>query len=333
MGSLPRGFWVACVGVFVVGVGLRLVVGVVGGSGSAATPEQGASAAVDLLRADEPGVRSTATYGGLGTWVDAFDFAPAYQAEGTEPALAPSTVDEFAAAGVRTVYLQAARIDDRATGRLLDEGLLAEFLLRAHGRGIEVVGWYLPRFEDIEADLDRLVAVAEFEVLGHRFDGVAVDIEYIEGVPESGERSARLVELSRRLREARVGEAIGAIVPPPVQIEVINPSYWPNFPWRAIEASYDVWLPMAYWTVRTTESGYRDAYRYAEESTRRLRNNLDRRDTVVHIIGGIGDQTTAADLEGLRRSIEDTGAIGGSIYDWNSLPAGLRDDLASSVPG
>src|SRR5690606_32496123 len=35
-------------------------------------------------------------YGGLGAWVDVFDFAPAYQADGSEPALSADDVDEMA---------------------------------------------------------------------------------------------------------------------------------------------------------------------------------------------------------------------------------------------
>lgn len=332
MRSLPRGFWIACLGIFFVGVGTRVVVDAVDESGSA-DERPVAAATLDVLRARGAEPRATATYGGLGTWVDAFDYEPSYQGADAAPALTPDVVDEFAALGVRTIYLQAARLDDRADGRLLDEALLAEFLLRAHARDVDVVGWYLPRFEDVDADLDRLLAIAEFEVLGHRFDGVAVDIEFIEGVPDPTDRSARLVDLSARLRAARPGEALGAIVPPPVQLEVVNPSYWPDFPWRALDPSYDVWLPMAYWTVRTVDSGYRDAYRYSEESTRRMRNNIGRPDVVVHIIGGIGDETSTADLEGLRRAVEDTGSIGASIYDWNSLSPERRAELPTSVPG
>lgn len=331
MRSLPRGFWLACIGVFLVGVGMRLVVDAAADA-SGGGRWTSASATLALVAVDGPPVRATATYGGLGTWIDAFDFEPAYQGEGSEPVVVPEVVDELAANGVRTIYLQAARLDDRATGRMLDRNLLGEFLLRAHSRDIEVVGWYLPLFTDIEADLDRLLAIAGFEVLGHRFDGVAVDIEYIEGVPDPVERSDRLIELSRRLREARPGEALGAIVPPPVQLEVVNPSYWPNFPWQALDTSYDVWLPMAYWTTRTG-SGYRDAYRYSEESVRRMRNNLNRPDVPVHIVGGIGDQTTSDDLAGLRRAVDDTGAIGASIYDWSSLPPDLREQLSTTVPG
>ena len=331
MRSVPRGFWLACIGVFLVGVGLRIV-----SDAATSRDEAGATvggAVMDLLRARGAPPRTTGTYGGLGVWIDAFDFDPAYQGEGADPAVTPDVVDELADLGVRTIYLQAARIDDRATGRLLDEDLLGAFLMRAHAADIEVVGWYLPRFTDVDADLDRLLAIAGFRVLGHRFDGVAVDIEYIEGVPDPYERSDRLIDLSTRLRDARAGEVLGAIVPPAVQLEVVNPTYWRDFPWRDLDGSYDVWLPMAYWTTRSVESGYRDAYRYAEESVRRMRNNIGRPDVVVHIVGGIGDATTSEDLAGLRRAIEDTGSIGGSIYDWASLPEDRRGELPESVPG
>ncbi len=332
MRSLPRGFWIACVGVFFVGVGARVLVDAVRGGEPVVRPTV-AAASIDLLRHPGDTPRVVSTYGGLGTWIDAFDFAPAYQRDGAAPAVTPAVIDELADLGVRTVFLQASRLDDRSTGLLLDEGLLAEFLMRAHARGIEVVGWYLPRFEDVAVDLDHLLAIAHFDAFGHRFDGVAVDIEYTEGVPAVGERSARLVDLSSRLRAALPGQALGAIVLPPVQLEVVNPAYWPDFPWRALDASYDVWLPMAYWTFRSVESGYRDSYRYAEESTRRMRNNIGRPDAVVHVIGGIGDATTPADLVGFRRALEATGAIGGSIYDWASMPPALRERLPDLVPG
>ncbi len=329
--KVPRGFWVACVGVFLVGFGLRLVVASAGG-GDDQPHTEAAGVLMGLLRAEQPAPRNVAVYGGLGVWVDAFDFSPSYQS-GADPAVTPDVVDQWADLGVRTVYLQASRPDDRAPGRLLEQDLLAEFLVRAHARGMHVVGWYLPTFVDVDLDLDRLTAVAEFSRFGHRFDGVAVDIEYIQGVTDDQERSQRLVELSQRLRDARTGEALGAIVPPAVQLEVINPGYWPQFPWRAIDADYDVWLPMAYWTTRSVDSGYRDPYPYTEESVRRMRADLGRPDAVVHLVGGIGDETTLDDLGAFRRALEDTGAIGGSIYDWNSLPAAQRSALRELVPG
>jgi hypothetical protein len=326
-GRVPRGFWAVCIGVFFIGFGVRLVFDA---AGDTRTDDRTATAVLlEHLRSSGQAPRSASVYGGLGVWVDAFDFSPSYLG-GVPAPVTPDVVDEWSALGVRTVYLQASRPDDRSPGTLLEEGLLAEFLLRAHAADMLVVGWYLPTFADVDADLERLLAIAEFDALGHRFDGLAVDIEYIEAVPEPDERSARLVELSTQLRDARPGEALGAIVPPAVQLEVVNPAFWPRFPWRALDGSYDVWLPMAYWTTR--EPPYRNPYAYSEESTRRMRANIGRPDVVVHLVGGIGDATTLDDLDSFRRAVVDTGAIGASLYDWASLPPDQRTALPAVLP-
>lgn len=327
--QIPRRLWIMGVGCLMVGVGLRLAL--MTPASTEAASADAAHALVTILQDDGVSVRSTSSYGGVGVWIDAFDFSPSYQRDGAPPPVRPDVVDTLAAAGVDTIYLQAARLDDRAPGLVLEEALLAEFLVRAHAVDIDVVAWYLPYFDDLDADLDRLAAMATFEAMGHRFDGIAVDIEYTEAVPNATERSERLIELSTRLRASRPGEALGAIVPPAAQLEVVNPGFWPDFPWQALDASYDVWLPMAYSTVRTEASGYRDPYRYAEESTRRMRANIGR-DVVVHLIGGIGDELTVTDFDALARAVTDTGAVGASIYDWNSMPAETRTAIARITP-
>lgn len=312
---------------FLIGVGMRVVVDAA--STPAGAPASAATVVVDQLRrTGEPAPRVASVYGGLGVWVDAFDFSPTYA--GDEPPVTGAAVDAWAELGVRTVYLQAARPDERSPGVLLEEDALAELLLRAHAAELLVVAWYLPTFADVDADLDRLLAMARFEAFGHRFDGIAVDIEYIEAVPDPIERSQRLVALSEELRRALPGEALGAIVPPAAQLEVVNPSYWPRFPWRALETSYDVWLPMAYWTTRVG-SRYADPYVYTEESVRRMRANLGRADLVVHPVGGIGDALGEGDLDAFGRALADTGAIGGSVYDWASMPDDRRKGLADLV--
>jgi hypothetical protein len=278
----------------------------------------------------QPLPRDADAYAGQGAWVDAFDYAPAYQAAGRMPSITPAAVDDMADHGVRTLFLQAARADGRTPGPLVDPGLIAAFLVRAHRRGMRVVGWYLPTFADVQRDAGRLLAIRDFNVLGHRFDGLAVDIEDNRDVPDPAARSARLVELSLIVRDAVGTDALGAIVLPPVQTEVVNPAYWPAFPWRDIAAAYDVWLPMSYWTFRDPVSGYHDGYTYNEESVRRLRANLGRPDAPVHAIGGIGDLLTADELTRFVQSLVDTSAVGGSIYDWSTLPAAARDQLAAS---
>ncbi|MEZ5167410.1 MAG: hypothetical protein R2695_13320 [Acidimicrobiales bacterium] len=290
------------------------------------------------LRLADPEPRTIAPYEGYGTWVDVFDFDPAY---GSAP-IGADDLAEMADLGVTTLYLQAARLDERTPDGLVDPWRLTDLLLAAHAEGIRVVAWYLPRFGDGPEDLDRVSAMARFAVLGHRFDGIALDIEWIgDGVPDDV-RSARLVALSAGIRAVVGDDPLGAIVPPPVQTEVLNPQFWPGFPWGDLAPLYQVWLPMSYWSFRTDESGYGDGYAYHEESVRRLRADLGDPDALVHGIGGIGgvavlpaDGTvdgepvaTVAELERFADALRDTGSIGGSIYDWNTLEPAARRRLA-----
>jgi hypothetical protein len=295
---------------------------------------------VGEFREPPPVARTTDVYAGYGAWVDAFDYSPNYSLP-DPPNLTATVVHAMATQGVRTLYLQATRLDPRTPDILEDRWLLTEFLLRAHQRGVRVVGWYLPEWSDDGSDLARLEAISAFSVLGHRFDGVGVDIEYTADELEPDERSSRLVALSTAFRAASGDDAIGAIVLPPVQIEVINDQYWPEFPWRAIEPYYDVWMPMSYWSFRREDSGYKNGYSYSEESIRRLRNNLGDQSALVHGVGGIGavdgvdddpnpEEPLASinDLEPFVQSLRDTGAIGGSIYDWRAMEPAARDRLS-----
>jgi hypothetical protein len=277
-----------------------------------------------------PAERTVDAYAGYGTWVDVYDFLPAMQTPGRTPVVTPESVDDMADGGVRTIYLQAARNDPRTPGRLVDRDLIAEFLARAHERGVRVVGWYLPHFGDLDRDLAHLEAISTFEAGGHRFDGVAVDIEWTRAVPDARERSRRLVQLSRRLRDAVGDDALGAIVLPPVHLEEVNRSTWPGFPWEDLGPLYDAWLPMGYWTDRRPESGWRDARVYTEENVDRLRTALGDDDAAVHAIGGIGDAATSDDLTQFAETLQDTGAIGGSVYDWATLSPEERDHLATT---
>lgn len=266
--------------------------------------------------------RTSAAYHGLGAWIDAFDYGPAYQGEGDRPTVVPDDVEALARHGVRTLFIQAARLDRRSPAMIVDAELLGAFLAEAHRHEMRVVGWYLPKLADVDDDLRHLKAISTFEHDGHRFDGLAVDIEWTEDVPDHPERNRRLVELSSRLDEVAGDDAVGAIVLPAVQLEVVNTTLWPDFPYQQMRDHYDVWLPMAYWTFRTEQSGYRDAYRYTEESMRRLRANLGDPDAAVHPIGGIGDLASEADYAGFLRAIDEQRGVGGSVYDARTMSLG-----------
>lgn len=249
-------------------------------------------------------------YRGLGTWVDVYDWSATFGGPRGGPSVGPADVDRMAEAGVQTLFIQTARWDVPAP--VLEPERLVPIIRRAQARGLRVVAWYLPTLVDPAADLAKLLAAARLGV-----QGLAVDIESRD-VADPAERTRRLLGLSAELRRRLPGEALGAIVMPPVVTDVINPGYWPGFPWRELVPSYDIWLPMAYWTTRPAASGWRDGYRYTIENITRLRQNLGVPGAPVHLIGGVGDKAQTADIGGMRRGGAEHGVLGASLYDWRT---------------
>ena len=286
----------------------------------------GMAAVPTLMRAPDIPARTVAAYEGAGAWVDVYDIGAV---PGETATVTPDDIDAMADAGVRTLYLQAARDDGTDQPAVTAPDVVAQFLVRAHERGMRVVGWYLPRFDDVDRDLEHLQAIDRFEVLDDRFDGVAVDIEWRDSVDDPAERSARLVELSEGLRASVGGDALGAIVLAPVHLEVVNPGFWPRFPWEELAPLYDAWLPMGYWSDRTTASGYRHAATYTTENLRRLGDNLGD-DVAVHAIGGLGAESTPDDVAGFVAAAQAEGAVGASIYDWATFPEESQRQLSAA---
>jgi hypothetical protein len=270
-------------------------------------------------------------YRGLGAWVDVFDYAERAQPEGSPAPVTPDSVHDMAALGARTLYLQVVNPVDAPPTSLYDAELLGRFVTRAHDEGMRVVAWYLPSVVDVDADLAFLRRIVKFRADGEPFDAVALDLADTTGVPDVVVRNNRIVKLTKRTR-ALLGDdrALGAIVYPAVQTDVINPFLWPKFPYRRLAPSVDVWMPMAYFTFRDTESGYRDPLRYTEESVRRLRDHLGDRTAPVHVIGGIADLATPEDYTAFLRAARETKSVGYSMYDfrttssaaWATLRAG-----------
>jgi hypothetical protein len=255
-------------------------------------------------------------YRGLGAWVDAFDYAPAFSSNGVVT-VTPDSVEDMAALGVKTLYLQAAMNDDRSPQMIIDPQLVGDFLVRAHREGMDVVAWYYPTLTDPAVDLAHLRALADFRARGRRFDGIALDIEATQSVRDVDDRNNRVVKLAQDTRDLVGTRPVGAVVYPAVQIEVINPTLWPRFPYKRLAKSVDVWMPMAYWTFR--DGDYRDPYTYTAESVTRLRENLGDKRAAVHPVGGIGNESSAGDYDAFLRAVYDTKSVGWSIYDYNTM--------------
>lgn len=250
-----------------------------------------------------PGAWTLLPYQGLGAWVDAYDWTEALG--GADPVVGVDEIDAMADAGVQTVFLQTAH--HRIDGEVAERERLEALIDRAHDRGLHVVAWYLPTLVDVEADLARLVASAALDV-----DGLGVDIESVE-VEDPAERTARLLELTERLR-AHVGERpLSAITLTAVHLDVVNQEFWPGYPWDELGRAYDVIQPMTYWSLRRGD--LRAGERYVGENLARIRA-LVGEEVPLHPIGGIADEITDADVDGMLAAIEAHGAIGGGLYDW-----------------
>ena len=270
-------------------------------------------------------------YLGLGTWVDMYSWSDTFT--GGAPTFGLTDVDAMAAAGVQTLYIQAA--SQTGPAAVLEPAHLRSLIDRAHHLGLSVVVWYQPTLVSGSDDLTRLIAISRLPV-----DGVAVDIESTD-VADIAQRNASLVTLSQQLRRAVPNRPLGAIVLPAVLLEVVNPSYWPAFPYLALVPFYDAWLPMVYWTDRLASSGYRDGYTYTSGSVTRLRADLGPvgRTTTISPIGGVSaDGLRLSDLTGFVTAVKQTagatatapstgGAVsatagaGGSLYEWPGTTA------------
>jgi hypothetical protein len=262
---------------------------------------------------DSPVAFTLEPYRGLGCWVDVFDWSTRYSTDGRPPAVTTHDLAGLAARGVSTLYVQTARYDrPHRDDDLLERGRLWALTDAAHALGMAVVGWYLPTHtaEDEERDLRRCLAV----LADRSFDGLALDIES-RAERDVVVRNRRLAELATRLRQAAGPARLGAIVVPPTTMQDVNPQYWPGFDWALLAATFDVFLPMNYWTNRSSDSPWRDAAASTAENIRRLRRHAGREDFPVHVVGGIASVSSAPEVAAMVAAVAAEGATGASLYD------------------
>jgi hypothetical protein len=263
-------------------------------------------------------------YAGVGTWLDIYA-KRAWRHPDAE-------VAAMARDGAQTLYLQTGNYNQSVD--LVRRQALGRFIDAAHAAGLEVVAWYLPSFAKPRQDLRRALAAIRFRsASGERFDGFALDIEatVVKGLRL---RDRRLLQLSARLRSAvGRGYALGAITPSPIGM---LPSYWPGIPYRALTRSYDVFLPMAYSTVRGVR-GSRATLAYLSATVAAIRKGTGNPLIPIHLIGGLSGAMGAGETAGFMRAVADCIPLGYSLYAFpTTRPAAwtaLTTPLASPVAG
>ena len=202
-----------------------------------------------------------------------------------------------------------------------------QLLPAAHAAGIKVIGWDFPKFEPVEADIQRaLTMIRHTTPSGDRIDAFSPDIETrAEGTRLSPEAAQRYGSL---LREA-VGQDYTLIVTVP------RPSKErPNHPYAEIVAGYDAIAPMIYWLDRQPDTDVAGAMR-----------DLARFNKPIYPVGQAYDGAPEGGRRGVpppeelfrfMRYAEIHGAAGVSFWSWQAAnqPAwsAIRDALEFRSP-
>lgn len=262
-------------------------------------------------------VDRVAAYRGLGSWVDIWE-----DRAWADPA---ATVRDMKAHGVRTLYLETG--NSKASQALKDPAKTATFIRTAHGNGMKVVAWYLPEMTNVDYDFGRIAQALRFRTSdGQRFDSFALDIES-PVVADQTQRNANLAALSKKIRGlAGKDYPLGAIIPSPSGL-ARNGSYWSRFPYTGLAQTYDIFVPMSYYTYHG--NGGPAARDDTLANMRVLRSQPGCGSIPVHLIGGLTQDSTDSEVRAFVQAAEQTGAAGASLYSWTGMTAAQWAQLAA----
>ena len=133
-------------------------------------------------------------------------------------------------------------------------------------------------------------------------------------------RNRRLLTLSSLIRD-EVGAAytLGAIIPSPRGMQLVK-GYWKPFPYADLALTYDVFLPMGYFSYRPTDLG--GAYGYTRRNIALIRRATGDPDVPIHAIGGVGNDVSTSQVDAFVRATRDCGVTGASLYDFTTTVTG-----------
>jgi hypothetical protein len=250
----------------------------------------------------ERATRSLTPYSGLGAWVSIYDGRAWRDPE--------QTVQTLAAHHVHTLFLETDNYRQKVD--LVHPDLMGRFVDAAHAADLQVVAWYLPSLANLSVDLRRAQAALTFTSPdGGRFDSFALDVEATV-VRRFALRNQRALALARAVRTAAPATmAVGAIVIGPIGN---SPSYWPSFPYAGLSRLTDVFLPMAYFTQRA--HGAAGVRGYTTATVRTIRLQIAKPSFPIHLVGGLSNRATAAELRAFVQTATSCGTIGGSLWEY-----------------
>lgn len=258
-------------------------------------------------------------YAGLGAWADTYDWSPTVT--GGSPTFTNADIDTLAANKVHTLNIQTSR--SSLSSDIIDETTLKALIARAHSKGIKVVGWYLPTFVDTARDIRRFAAMDRLDL-----DGIGMDIEALN-ITDMAVRNVRFKSVTTAVKQHLNGRIpLIAITFPPIHLTYVNPSLWSDFPWTFVGDNFDALMTMSYWTIRRSSSPYRDPTTHVAEDLRLARTLTGKPNLPVHIVGGLTETATAAEVKAFVNACVAGNCVGGSLYEAATTTAGHWIELA-----
>ena len=253
-----------------------------------------------------PAADQLAPFRGVGGWLDIYDSPTLWDN-------AQATVASLAADGVSTLYVETANYRQPPSRLIVRAPQLAALIDAAHAGGLSVVGWYLPGLVNTGLDLERARAALSLTTpAGGRLDGFALDIES-SLLASISMRNAAVAGLSRQVRSlAGDGYPLGAIVPD--DRSTMLGGLWPEFPYSSLAPSFDAFLPMAYSTHRTR--GAAGVYAYTLRNIRRVRQLTGEPHLPIHVIGGLANGLSPAEVRAVLTAARRARAVGASFYNF-----------------
>ena len=110
---------------------------------------------------------------------------------------------------------------------------------------------------------------------------------------------------------------LGAIVTSPDRLIRTDPHFWPGFPWRRLAGTYDVFLPMTYYTYRV--EGPRAAAWYTAQNVQIIRRHTTGLNVPIHVVGGISFDATGPETQGFVQTVLEWDVIGASYYTFPGI--------------
>jgi len=255
--------------------------------------------------------RSLGAFSGTGTWISIYDGSALNHPE--------RVVTRLQAHRIHTVFIETS--NDRQRSGVRRPVAVSRFLDAAHAAGINVVGWYLPGFASPGADIRKALQGARFHSpAGQGFDAFALDIESTK-VRSLRVRTARAIRVARAVRAAMPSRmTLGAIT-----IDPVGGRYWNGYPFRELSRSVQVFLPMEYFTART--SGARHVASYSRANAAAVRRLAGDARFPVHPIGGEASAATMPELRAFLSASKSE--LGVSLWEYGQTSAGQLAALAS----